>query len=228
MGYVRRSRHNHDTHQNQREDVFYKSSSNEMQPIWKGDGKETFSSMQRSQQLQKISLHTYFKAFWGRHSKKLSHTLASKYRKWEIRLAAIVIKQVSEIMGWNWKRAHNVAPLCRGPTNAALNQPESSLLLVPADVPTSGWKVIDLETTAMTHSRVNRKSRARRFGASTERFSALSKRGDSQKTSPWKLPYVSKKLFLDLLTSLTIKTRIISVNIAPERSTADDVRVDHV
>lgn len=66
--------HNHNTHQNQREDVFYKSSLNEMQPIKKGNWKETFPSMQRSKQLQKISLHPYFKAFWGRQWKVISNS----------------------------------------------------------------------------------------------------------------------------------------------------------
>lgn len=36
--------------------------------------KETFPSMQRPQQLQKIGLHPYFKAFWGRRWKVISHS----------------------------------------------------------------------------------------------------------------------------------------------------------
>lgn len=172
--------HNHNTHQNQREDVFYKSSLNEMQPIRKRNWKETFPSMQRSQQLQKISLHPYFKAFWGRRWKVISH---SRKQIQEVRDKTDGYRhKTSQLDYGSWKQVHiNAAPffLCREPTNAALNQPESSLLLVPADVPTSVWKVIALETAAMTHSRVNRKSRARRFGASSERFSALSARGFS-------------------------------------------------
>lgn len=130
-------------------------------------------------------------------------------------------------MGWNWKQVHNAVPLCRGPTKAAVNRPEPSLLLVPADVATSGWKVGALETAAMTHSRVNRKSGARRFGASSERFSALSKTRGFSINLAVEITLHFQEAALRFADQ-TIKTRFISVNSAPEQSTADDVRADHV